>query len=252
MRDTAQAETGAGAAPSGGERLPLIRLDDVHLTLASAAGPVNILRGLDLSVAAGEALAVLGPSGAGKSSLLALIAGLERPSRGRVRIEGVDLATLSEDALARFRRRRLGIVFQSFHLIATLTALENVALPLELAGDGEAFARARAALAAAGLGHRLDHYPAQLSGGEQQRTAVARAVVGGPKILLADEPTGNLDAASGQAISDLLFAERDRLGSTLLLVTHDEALAARCDRVLLLDDGRIAGAAGPGRPQGAP
>ncbi len=178
---------------------PLVALEDVHLTLGSAAGPVNILRGVSLKIDAGETVSVVGPSGSGKSTLMMVLGGLERPSAGRVRIDGNDLGALGEDALARLRRARIGIVFQSFHLIPTMTALENVAIPLELDGRRDAFSAAAAGLAAVGLGHRLTHYPGQLSGGEQQRVAIARAFIAGPKLLLADEPTGNLDAATGTA-----------------------------------------------------
>jgi putative ABC transport system ATP-binding protein len=218
---------------------PAILLDGVHLELASAAGTVNILRGIDLSVEAGEALGVVGPSGGGKSTMMMVIAGLERASAGRVVTAGTDLGPLSEDALASFRRNAVGIVFQDFHLIPTMTALENVAVPLEFAGARDAFGRAEAALDSVGLGHRLVHYPGQLSGGEQQRVALARAVVTEPKILLADEPTGNLDGATGIQVMDLLFDLHKRLGTTLVLISHDMALAARCDRVVTLKDGRI-------------
>ncbi len=219
----------------------LVLLDDVALTLASSAGPVEILRGISLAVEGGETVALVGPSGSGKSSLLMVLAGLERPSRGRIVVAGCDLAGLDENALARLRRRRIGIVFQSFHLLPTMTALENVAIPLELAGDKAALARARAALGRVGLGHRLAHYPGQLSGGEQQRVAIARAFVAEPALLLADEPTGNLDGATGREVIDCLFEEQARLGSSLLLITHDAALAARCQRQLQLADGRIVG-----------
>jgi putative ABC transport system ATP-binding protein len=204
---------------------PLIRLTGVQLTLSSAAGAVHILRGLDLEVPRGEALAVVGPSGAGKSSLLLVTAGLEQASGGRITVAGTELTGLGEDALARFRRDHIGIVFQDFHLIPTMTALENVAVPLELAGNAQAFARAEASLAAVGLGHRLSHYPSQLSGGEQQRVAIARAFVVEPPLLLADEPTGNLDGETGQRIIELLFALRERHGTTLLLITHDASIA---------------------------
>jgi putative ABC transport system ATP-binding protein len=220
---------------------PLARLEDVSLSLASAAGLVQILRGVSLVIMPGEAVALLGPSGSGKSSLLMVLAGLERPTAGRVVVAGQDLAALDESALAALRRRHIGIVFQSFHLLPTMTALENVAIPLELAGRRDAAAAAEAALRRVGLGHRLAHYPAQLSGGEQQRVAIARAFVAGPALLLADEPTGNLDATTGSAVIDCLFDEHARLGSGLLLITHDAALAARCDRRLDLADGRIAG-----------
>lgn len=219
---------------------PVIALRDARLTLAGNAGPVDILKGIDLEVTSGESLGLIGPSGSGKSSLLMLMGGLERATGGQVLALGQDLGTMSEDALARFRRDRMGVVFQSFHLIPTMTALENVALPLELAGHGDAFDRAAAELQAVGLGKRLDHYPRQMSGGEQQRVALARAAAPRPKILLADEPTGNLDGANGAAIMDLLFGLRDRHGATLVLVTHAPDLAARCDRVVRLVDGRIA------------
>jgi putative ABC transport system ATP-binding protein len=220
---------------------PLAILDDLRLTLASAAGPVDILRGVSLTIAAGETMALLGPSGSGKSSLLMVLAGLERPSAGSVSVAGQDLAGLDEDGLARLRQRHIGIVFQSFHLLPTMTALENVAVPVELAGRADAFSMAAAALDRVGLGHRLSHYPGQLSGGEQQRVAIARAFVGEPVLLLADEPTGNLDGATGRAVMDCLFAEHARLGSALLLITHDPALAGRCERQLHLEDGQIVG-----------
>ncbi|MGO8914788.1 MAG: ABC transporter ATP-binding protein [Stellaceae bacterium] len=218
---------------------PMILLEDVHLTLASAAGAVNVLRGAALSVAAGETVSLVGPSGSGKSTLMMVTGGLERPSRGRIRVAGTDLAGLDEDALARFRRDTIGIVFQSFHLIATMTALENVAIPLELAGRADAFDAAGAQLASVGLAARALHYPGQLSGGEQQRVALARAFAAGPRLLLADEPTGNLDTATGRHIIDLMFALSAERGTTLLLITHDRNLARRCDRVLHMADGRI-------------
>ena len=218
---------------------PAIFLGDVHLRLTSAAGDVNILRGINLSVARGEALGVVGPSGGGKSTMMMVIAGLERASSGTVKTAGHDLAELSEDALALFRRDHVGIVFQDFHLIGTMTALENTAVPLEFAGLDDAFERARAQLDAVGLGHRLDHYPGQLSGGEQQRVALARAFAGEPAILLADEPTGNLDGATGRAVMDLLFELHQRLGTTLVLISHDLALTRRTDRVVNLVDGLI-------------
>ncbi|MBP7241106.1 ABC transporter ATP-binding protein [Amaricoccus sp.] len=218
---------------------PVIALEDVELTLTGNAGPVKILRGVTLDVAQGETLGLVGPSGSGKSSLLMLMGGLERATGGAVRVLGQDLSALGEDALARFRRGRVGVVFQSFHLIPTMTALENVATPLELAGAGDAFERAAAELDAVGLGARLDHYPAQLSGGEQQRAALARAFAPRPEVLLADEPTGNLDGATGAGIIDLLLGLRDRHGATLVLVTHAPELAARCDRVARLRDGRV-------------
>ena len=219
---------------------PVYALSDVVLSLEGNAGPVEILRGITLQVDAGETLALTGPSGSGKSSLLMVMGGLERATGGRVTALGQDLTAMNEDALARFRRGRMGIVFQSFHLIPTPTALQNVAPPQALAGVPDAFDRAEAALRDVGLGHRTGHYPAQLSGGEQQRVALARACAPSPAILLADEPTGNLDSANGAAIVDLLFDLRDSRGATLVLVTHDPALAARCDRALTLTDGRLA------------
>ena len=218
---------------------PLVVVEDVHLTLGSAAGPVNILRGVSLEIAAGETVAVLGPSGSGKSTLMMIAAGLERPSAGHVTVAGNDLGGLDEDGLARLRRRHVGIVFQAFHLIPTMSALENVAIPLELAGRADAFDAAAAVLARVGLAERLAHYPAQLSGGEQQRVAIARAVVGEPQLLLADEPTGNLDQATGDIVIDCLFAEHARQGTSLLLITHDPRLAERCGRQLHMSDGRI-------------
>jgi putative ABC transport system ATP-binding protein len=216
-----------------------IALQDVDLSLGRGAARVHILKGVSLGISRGEAVGLVGPSGSGKSTLLMTMAGLERPDSGRVIVDGTDLAGLDEDALARFRGRRIGIVFQSFHLVPTMTALENVALPLELAGDDDAFERAEAEMQAVGLGHRLHHYPAQLSGGEQQRVAIARAIVPNPAILVADEPTGNLDENTGGSIIDLLFAlKRDR-GATLVLVTHDLALAQLCDRTVRLRSGRI-------------
>jgi putative ABC transport system ATP-binding protein len=220
---------------------PLVLLEDVALTLASAAGPVDILRGVSLGIDPGETVALVGPSGSGKSSLLMVLAGLERPSRGRIVLAGHDLGALDENALARLRRSHIGIVFQSFHLLPTMTALENVAIPLELAGERDALAAAEVALARVGLGHRLGHYPGQLSGGEQQRVAMARAFVAGPVLLLADEPTGNLDGATGRVVIDCLFEEHARHGSGLLLITHEAGLAERCDRQLHLEDGRIVG-----------
>jgi putative ABC transport system ATP-binding protein len=218
---------------------PVISLQDVALTLSGNAGPVNILRGISLEVERGETLGLVGPSGSGKSSLLMLMGGLETATGGTVSALGRDLTRLREDALARFRREHMGVVFQSFHLIPTMTALENVATPLELAGARDAFARARAELHDVGLGDRLEHYPAQLSGGEQQRVALARAVVTRPEILLADEPTGNLDGATGDTIIRLLFDLRDRHGATLVLVTHAPEIAGRCDRVIRLRDGMV-------------
>jgi putative ABC transport system ATP-binding protein len=218
---------------------PLIKLSDIHLTLKSEAGPVNILRGIDLAVARGEAVGLVGPSGSGKSTLLMVLAGLERPSSGTVRAAGRLLTELGEDDLARFRRDAVGIVVQSFHLVPTMTALENVAIPLELAHRRDAFSRAAEELEEVGLGHRLTHYPSQLSGGEQQRVALARAMAADPKILLADEPTGNLDGATGDQIIDLIFRLHDERDTTLVLITHDPSLASRCDRVVGLRDGRI-------------
>lgn len=217
----------------------VLSLDDARLTLDGNAGPVEILRGISLNINRGESVGLTGPSGSGKSSLLMLMGGLERASGGRVMALGQDLTAMDEDALARFRRGTMGIVFQSFHLVPTMTALENVALPLEIAGVGDARARAEAELAAVGLAHRRGHYPSEMSGGEQQRVALARAVAPRPAILLADEPTGNLDAANGAAIMDLLFGLRDRHGATLVLVTHAPELAARCDRVVQIADGRV-------------
>lgn len=211
----------------------------VTLALGQPPARVQILHGIDLSVATGDSVALLGPSGSGKSSLMAILSGLERPSSGAVGVTGLDFATLDEDALAVARRGRIGIVLQAFHLLPTMTALENVAVPLELAGERDAFARAAAELEGVGLGHRLDHYPAQLSGGEQQRVAIARALAPRPALLFADEPTGNLDTATGAAIMDLLFARHRDTGATLFVITHDPALAARCARVIELADGRI-------------
>ncbi len=222
-----------------------ISLQDVDLSLGRGAARVHILKGISLDFARGEAVGLVGPSGSGKSTLLMTLAGLERPDSGKIIVDGTDLSGLDEDALARFRGRRIGIVFQSFHLIPTMTALENVALPMELAGSEEAFDRAEAELKAVGLGARLYHYPAQLSGGEQQRVAIARAVAPNPAILVADEPTGNLDENTGESIVDLLFAlKRDR-GSTLVLVTHDLGLARRCDRMVRLRSGRVEADAAP-------
>ncbi len=218
---------------------PIIRLDDVSLTLASRAGPVQILDHVTLSILPGDSVGILGPSGSGKSSMLMIMAGLERASAGRVVVAGQDYAGKSESALARLRGKTIGIVFQAFHLVPTMTALENVALPLELAGARDATSRAAAALADVGLSSRATHLPAELSGGEQQRVAIARAVVVAPAILLADEPTGNLDAKTGADIVDLLFDLRARRGMTLVLITHDASLAARCDRSFAMRDGRV-------------
>jgi putative ABC transport system ATP-binding protein len=224
-------------------RDPVLTLTNVGLTLAGNAGAVSILKDIDLQVAQGESLGLIGPSGSGKSSLLMLMGGLERASSGSILALGSDLSGLDEDALARFRRGRMGVVFQSFHLIPTMTALENVALPMEIDGVADAFARAEAELSAVGLAGRMQHYPSQMSGGEQQRVALARAMAPRPAILLADEPTGNLDSVNGAAIMELIFALRDRHGATLVLVTHAPELAARCDRVVRLVDGRIDGTA---------
>ncbi|MEM6940168.1 MAG: ABC transporter ATP-binding protein [Pseudomonadota bacterium] len=219
---------------------PVFHLSDVMLSFKGNAGPIEILRGISFDVAARETVALTGPSGSGKSSLLMVMGGLEQATRGTVKALGSDLSVMSEDALAQFRLGRLGIVFQSFHLIPTMTALENVATPLELAGTLDAFDQAAEALKTVGLGHRLTHYPAQMSGGEQQRVALARACAPRPQILLADEPTGNLDSVNGAAIMGLLFELRDAYGATLVLVTHDATLAERCDRAIALADGQIA------------
>ena len=223
--------------------MPVLSLKDACLSLESNAGRIDILHGITLDVEPGETLGLVGPSGSGKSSLLMLMGGLERATGGTIHALDHDLTAMDEDALARFRRDAMGVVFQSFHLIPTMTALENVATPLELAGAADAFDRAEAELKRVGLSHRADHYPTQLSGGEQQRVALARASAPRPKILLADEPTGNLDAANGTAIMDMLFELRDAHGATLVLVTHSAELAARCDRVIRLRDGRIDGSA---------
>lgn len=220
---------------------PIVSLDRVGLTLSSAAGPVEILADISLDIVAGETLALVGPSGSGKSSLLMLIGGLERASTGRVTTLGQSLDAMDEDALARLRRGAMGVVFQAFNLIPTMTALENVAVPLELAGAAGATARAEAQLAAVGLSDRAGHYPSQLSGGEQQRVALARATAPQPRLILADEPTGNLDSTTGGAIIDLLFDLSAAHGATLVLVTHDTALAGRCDRVAYLRDGWLDG-----------
>ena len=217
----------------------IVSLRDLAVTLIGAAGAVEILRGIDLDLAAGESVSVVGPSGAGKTTLLMIVGGLERPSGGQVAVAGHDLGALDEDGLARFRGRHVGIVFQSFHLIPTMTAIENVAAPRELAGEADAFERAREELAAVGLGHRLGHYPGELSGGEQQRAAIARALVNRPSLLLADEPTGNLDAATGEQVMRHLFARSRDNGATLMLITHDAKLAARCSRTIRMVDGRF-------------
>jgi putative ABC transport system ATP-binding protein len=218
----------------------LVQVKDLRLTVPSAAGPVNILRGIGLVLEEGEAVGIVGPSGSGKTSLLMVLAGLEAASSGSVLLAGQELVGLDEDALARLRRDMVGIVFQSFHLIASMTALENVAIPLELAGDRNAMARAEASLRAVGLGHRLTHLPGQLSGGEQQRVALARAFAPSPRLLLADEPTGNLDQATGAVVMDLLFDLQARHGTTLLLITHDPDLAGRCGRIVHIADGVVA------------
>ena len=219
---------------------PAIAAQNLILTLGSGDALVPILKGIDLAVPQGQALALLGPSGSGKSSLMAVLSGLERATSGALSVAGEDFAAMDEDRLAHARRGRIGIVLQAFHLLPTMTALENVATPMELAGMADAAGRARAELEAVGLGHRLTHYPAQLSGGEQQRVAIARAIAPRPALVFADEPTGNLDAATGHAIIDLLFARRAETGATLVIVTHDAELAARCERVITLADGRIA------------
>ncbi len=218
---------------------PVISLKDARLSLTGNAGRVDILRGISLDVAKGETLGLVGPSGSGKSSLLMIIGGLDRATGGKVTVLGRDMTAMGEDDLALFRRDHMGVVFQSFHLIPTMTALENVATPLELAGAPDAFDRAAEELRTMGLGDRMGHYPSQLSGGEQQRVALARAAAPRPQILLADEPTGNLDGATGDAIMDMLFGLRDRHGATLVLVTHAREMAERCDRVIRLRDGRL-------------
>lgn len=217
----------------------VIEARDVTLRLGSGDAAVDVLRGLSLDVPAGQRLAILGPSGSGKSSVMAVLSGMERATGGSVRVAGADFTRMDEDGLARARRGRIGIVLQAFHLIPTMTALENVAVPLELAGESDCQARARAELEAVGLGHRLHHYPTQLSGGEQQRVAIARALVGRPALIFADEPTGNLDAATGAAIIDLLFGRLAETGATLVLITHDADLAPLCDRIITMRDGRI-------------
>jgi putative ABC transport system ATP-binding protein len=222
---------------------PIVTLESVNLTLTSRAGPVEILRNASLKVEPGQSLAVVGPSGSGKTSLLMVVAGLERATNGHVRVAGHDLTKLGEDELALMRGAEIGIVFQSFHLVPTMTALENVALPLEFAGAADAFATARELLDEVGLGPRVDHFPAQLSGGEQQRVAIARALSRQPKLILADEPTGNLDGKTGRQVIELLFGLQRRREATLVLVTHDERLAAACGRTIRMADGRILEAA---------
>jgi putative ABC transport system ATP-binding protein len=223
---------------------PLIQALNLSFQVRAQAGEINILRGVDLAVGTGEAVGIVGPSGSGKTSLLMLLAGLDRPTGGSLSVAGHDLTRMDEDQLAVFRRDHVGIVFQAFHLVPTMTALENVAVPLEFAGRSDAFDRAEAALRSVGLGHRLTHYPGQLSGGEQQRVALARAFVAEPKLLLADEPTGNLDRGTGGHVMDLLFGLREQFGTTLLLITHDPLLAERCERQVRIEDGRVV-------PQGA-
>jgi putative ABC transport system ATP-binding protein len=218
---------------------PIVVLKNVRLTLTSRAGPVGILRDVDLEAREGQSLAIVGPSGSGKTSLLMVTAGLERATGGKVEVAGHELSAMSEDELALMRGAEIGIVFQSFHLVPTMTALENVALPLEFAGVGDAHATARELLQEVGLSHRMDHFPAQLSGGEQQRVAIARALSRKPKLILADEPTGNLDRRTGGHIVDLLFGLQRRRDATLILVTHDEKLAGSCDRIIRMADGRI-------------
>ena len=222
-----------------GIRGPMVLLNDVELKLDSEAGSVNILKGINLEICAGETVSVVGPSGSGKTSMMMLIGGLERQTSGKVEVAGHDLAYLDEDGLARFRRDNIGIVFQNFHLIPTMNAMENVAIPVELAGIDNAFDRARAALGSVGLDQRLTHYPDQLSGGEQQRVALARAIVAQPRLILADEPTGNLDGSTGESVIDLLFSLRADHGATLMLITHNPALAERCGRLIDLQDGLI-------------
>ncbi|OEU74932.1 MAG: ABC transporter [Desulfuromonadales bacterium C00003093] len=218
---------------------PIVEIENLHLSLVGGAGQVNILRGVDLRVEKGETLSIVGPSGAGKTTLLMVLAGLEKVNSGIIRVAGADLGALDEDELARFRRLQVGIVFQSFHLVPTMTALENVALPLEFAGADDALERAAGALAATGLAPRRKHFPGQLSGGEQQRVALARAFVANPKLILADEPTGNLDQETGEKVMELLFGLQQKQGTTLILVTHDSQLATRCSRTLRMADGQF-------------
>lgn len=228
-----------------GQTQTAISLEGVELTLDSAAGPVHILRGIDLDVRRGEKVAILGPSGSGKTTMLMVLAGLEKPSKGKVTLAGQDLSALNEDGRAKLRRHHVGIVFQSFHLVPTLNALDNVAMPLDLAGIDGARERAEAALTRVGLEDRLTHYPMQLSGGEQQRVALARALVNEPALILADEPTGNLDGTTGSKIADLLFDLHDGDDRALILITHDEELARRADKVVRMKDGVIAGVETP-------
>lgn len=217
----------------------MIQLENIHLKLEGPAGAVNILRGIDLSVAEGETVSIIGPSGSGKTTMLMVIAGLEKASSGDVRVNNIDLNTLDEDGLAVFRRDTMGIVFQNFHLVPTMSALENVAIPFEFAGRADAFEQAREGLEAVGLGHRVDHYPGQLSGGEQQRVALARGFAAKPKLLLADEPTGNLDQETSDAVIDLLFSLTEKYKTTLLLITHDAIIGKRCDREVRIADGQV-------------
>lgn len=217
----------------------MVEVKNLYLSLVGGAGPVNILRGIDLSIKSGETVSIVGPSGAGKTTLLMALSGLEKPTSGSIEVAGKKLEEINEDGLARFRRDHVGIVFQSFHLVPTMTALENVALPLEFAGSDNAAEQARSALTKTGLADRIDHFPGELSGGEQQRVALARAFVAKPSLLLADEPTGNLDRQTGQLVMDLLFDLQNEHGTTLVLITHDEKLASRCHRSLLMIDGRL-------------
>ncbi len=217
----------------------MIQLENIHLKLEGPAGAVNILRGIDLSVAEGETVSIIGPSGSGKTTMLMVIAGLEKASSGNVRINNIDLNTLNEDGLAVFRRDTMGIVFQNFHLVPTMSALENVAIPFEFAGRSDAFEQAREGLEAVGLSHRVDHYPGQLSGGEQQRVALARAFAAKPRLLLADEPTGNLDQETSDAVINLLFSLTEKYKTTLLLITHDAVIGKRCDREVRIADGQV-------------
>ncbi len=218
---------------------PALEINGVHLSLGHGAGRTHILKGIDLSIATGESVGLVGPSGSGKSTLLMVMAGLERADKGTVKAAGQELGTMNEDELARFRGQNVGIIFQSFHLVPNMTALENVAVPLELSGDPQAFDRAREELEAVGLAHRLNHYPTQLSGGEQQRVAVARALVTNPEIIIADEPTGNLDESTGEQIVELMFLAQQRKNATLVLVTHNPALADRCQRKIRVHSGTI-------------
>ena len=219
--------------------MSMIQLENIHLKLGGPAGEVNILRGINLSVAEGDTVSIVGPSGSGKTTMLMVIAGLEKATSGNVRVNNIDLNTLDEDGLAVFRRETMGIVFQNFHLVPTMSALENVAIPIEFAGFDDAFEQAREGLEAVGLGHRIDHYPGQLSGGEQQRVALARAFVTNPRLLLADEPTGNLDKETSASIIELLFSLTKKFKTTLLLITHDLAIGTRCQREVHIADGQI-------------